>query len=94
MRLFDENGYLDMGEIIGTGYPFIFIVGGRGIGKTYGALKYVYENDIFFMYMRRTQSQIDLVNKEQFNPFNAINADLGVYVRPKRSLNTTASLKT
>lgn len=83
MKLFDDNGYLDMGEIIGTGYPFIFIVGGRGIGKTYGALKYVYENDIFFMYMRRTQSQIDLVNKEQFNPFNAINADLGVYVRPK-----------
>lgn len=83
MRLFDDNGYLDMASIIGTGYPFIFIVGGRGTGKTYGALKYVSENDIFFMYMRRTQSQIELVNKDQFNPFNAINEDTGERIRPR-----------
>lgn len=83
MRLFDDSGYLDMGSIITSGYPFIFIVGGRGIGKTYGALKYVYESGVFFMYMRRTQSQIELVNKVQFNPFNAINEDTGSNVQPR-----------
>ena len=52
--------------------PFTFIVGGRGTGKTYGALKHVYDNNIRFMLMRRTQAQCDLINKPEFNPFKAL----------------------
>ena len=57
--------------------PFIFCVGGRGTGKTYGALKYVLENDIKFLYMRRTQSQADLINRPEFTPFKAVSRDTG-----------------
>lgn len=82
-NLYDENGYLDIKSILATDIPYIFIVGGRGIGKTYGALKEAYENDIFFMYMRRTQSQVDLVNKKEFNPFRSYSEDTGVVIEPK-----------
>lgn len=83
MKMFLDNGYLDVGAILAARYPFVFIVGGRGIGKTYGMLKYALDNEIFFMYMRRTQTQTDMVNKEEFNPFNAINADDGRQIIPR-----------
>lgn len=83
MKLYDENGYLCFDEILKTKLPFIFIVGGRGSGKTYGALKYFYEHDICFMYLRRTQAQIDLVSKPEYSPFKKINSDLGISIESK-----------
>lgn len=83
LQLYDAAGYLDIRAILDTGSPFIFIVGGRGIGKTYGALKTAVEDGRFFMYMRRTQSQVDIVNKSEFNPFNSINRDMGIDIRPR-----------
>lgn len=58
--------------------PFIFCVGGRGTGKTYGALKYCLEKDVRFLYMRRTQSQADLINRSEFSPFKAVSSDMGI----------------
>ena len=42
--LYLKSGYLNYSEVLDSGVPFIFIVGGRGTGKTYGALKWVHEN--------------------------------------------------
>lgn len=78
MKLYDDSGYLNIDTIVRTGLPFIFIVGGRGIGKTFGALKYVVENNIKFILMRRTQSQVDLINKPEFSPFKSLNEELGI----------------
>lgn len=75
MNIYLPNGYLDIRKILGTNIPFIFIVGGRGTGKTYGALKTIIEDEIQFMYLRRTQSQVDLVNKPEFTPFKKLNSD-------------------
>lgn len=55
--------------------PFIFVVGGRGTGKTYGALKYVLDNNVRFGYMRRTQAQADVISKPEFSPFKAVLRD-------------------
>lgn len=71
-RLYNENGYLNIDYIIGCKQPFIFCVGGRGTGKTYGLLKYVLDNKIPFIYMRRTQAQADIISKPEFSPFKAI----------------------
>lgn len=73
--LYDSNGYIDMRKIIvlADDFPLSFIVGGRGTGKTYGALKTVVEDRIKFILMRRTQAQLDLVNKPDFCPFKAHN---------------------
>ena len=43
INLYLDNGYLDMRSIMETDFPFIFVPGARGIGKTYTALKTVTE---------------------------------------------------
>lgn len=71
-KLYNDNGYLNIDYILGSRQPFIFCVGGRGTGKTYGILKYVLDNKIPFIYMRRTQAQADIISKPEFSPFKAI----------------------
>lgn len=62
---------------IGKGYTFNFIIGGRGIGKTYGLFKYVTEEKIKHIYLRRTGTEIDVCSREEANPYKKINEDLG-----------------
>lgn len=76
MGIYLNNGYLDIEKILRYKQPFNFVVGGRGTGKTYGALKSAYESNTRLMLMRRTQAQCDLINKPEFNPYKAINADI------------------
>lgn len=76
MGIYLDNGYLDIEKILEYKQPFNFVVGGRGTGKTYGALKSAYESNTRLMLMRRTQAQCDLINKPEFNPYKAINADI------------------
>lgn len=78
--LYLDNGYLNIEYILKFKMPFNWIVGGRGTGKTYGALKYCYENSKKFIYLRRTQTQIDLIVNNQFNPFKTINKDLNINI--------------
>ncbi len=65
-----ESGYLDIRSIKQSGYPFIFIIGARGTGKTFGALTDAILNKEKFAFMRRTQSQVDLIRDAEFSPFN------------------------
>ena len=83
MSIYLQNGYLDIEKILSYNMPFTWIVGGRGTGKTYGALKYAYESHTRFILMRRTQAQTDLINKPEFNPYKAINQDLGADIQVK-----------
>lgn len=76
MELFSENGYVDIKKILSLKIPFTFVIGGRATGKTYTTLKTVIEERIPFMYMRRLQSQADLINKPEFSPFKSLNVDL------------------
>lgn len=83
MSIYLSSGYLDIEKILSYKMPFNFVVGGRATGKTYGALKTAYENRIRFILMRRTQTQCDLINKPEFNPYKAINMDLGSNITVK-----------
>lgn len=87
-KLYLENGYLNFDWIITQSVkkhcPFIFIVGGRGTGKTYGALKHCVENDRHFVFMRSLDKQIDLLYSPELMPFNAINEDLNVNIQPNK----------
>lgn len=75
--LYLDSGFLNFDYIMRYGTTFNFIIGGRGIGKTYGALKYIVENDKRFFFMRRTQSQIDTIAIPEFSPFKSLNFDFG-----------------
>ena len=82
MRLYDSNGYVNIPEILKHEAVFIFIYGGRGTGKTYGALKEMKDGDHKFIYMRRLQSQTDIVKKDNMQPYKTLNDDMGWTVRP------------
>ena len=77
-NLFLENGYVDMARIIEQKYPFILMTGARGTGKTYGALKYVIEHKMKFIYMRRTKLQADVISSPEMSPFAPVCDDMSV----------------
>ena len=80
MNIYDDNGYLSIPAVMSCDSTFIFCIGGRGTGKTYGALKYIIDNKIKFMLMRRTQNQCDMINKPEFSPFKALERDTGILI--------------
>jgi hypothetical protein len=77
MNIYQDSGYIDIRKILSLGLAFNFIVGGRATGKTYTSLETVIEDNIKFIYMRRTQSQADLINKPEFSPYKSLNRDFG-----------------
>lgn len=74
-NLYIPSGYVNIKGILEMGYPFNFIWGGRGTGKTYGALKTAIEDHKIFMYTRSKQVQTDMVNQPEFSPFKKLNSD-------------------
>ena len=79
-NLYTSDGWIDAAQIVESPCPFVLAIGGRGIGKTYGVLLELYNRSIPFIYMRRTQSQLDAVTIPALNPFNQINTDNGYNV--------------
>lgn len=79
-----STGYLDMEYIMEQKYPFTFVVGGRGIGKTYTSMKMLRELSIKFILMRRTQTQADMICEPEFSPWKRLNADLGWSITAKK----------
>lgn len=75
--LYTAAGWVDAARLIDCPEPFVIGLGGRGIGKSYGVLRELYERQIPFIYMRRTQTQIDAVSVQALNPYNQISADIG-----------------
>ena len=78
MGLYLDNGYADIPGILNRGMTFNFCIGGRGTGKTYGALRHVLNTGIKFILMRKTQSQLDSIARPDTNPFKSPVRDLGV----------------
>lgn len=58
-----------MHYILDLPYTYIFVIGGRGTGKTYGVLRDMLDRQTKFILMRRTQAQVDMINKPEFSPF-------------------------
>ena len=77
MQYYNQAGYLDFRKIRDQGYPFNLVIGGRGTGKTYGALESSIEDGKIWCYMRRTQTQTDIINKPEFSPLRPICRDHG-----------------
>lgn len=79
---YTQDGYIDFDKLYQKDKSiFKFILGARGTGKTFGELKY-WINKLRgtgnkFIFMRRTQTQIDLVKTPELNPFLALEYELG-----------------
>lgn len=79
MKLYNHNGYANMRDIIlKSETPFLLVIGGRGTGKTYTSILTLLQEQIKFIYLRRTSAQMELVSKTEFSPIVKIGADLGM----------------
>lgn len=76
MRIFRDDGYLDVESIAGSA-TYIFMVLARGTGKTFGTLKYAIDSGQKFIYMRRTQTQADMIRTDEMSPFVSLYRELG-----------------
>lgn len=73
MKYYTKEGYIDFDGLLQEDRSVLkFIVGARGIGKTFGALKYMMDHRHKFIFMRRTQTQIDLIKTDDLNPFKSL----------------------
>ena len=79
MNLYTEEGWLDFAAIIEafTDHDFIFITGGRGIGKTYGALHYLISNNIKFVLLRRLELEAQLQSDLDSSSLRPVLEDMG-----------------
>lgn len=72
-RFYLPDGWINADAVLDDPATFCVCVGGRGIGKTFGILKAVLERGMKFIYLRRTQAQIDTIKLRELNPFKAVN---------------------
>lgn len=70
MKIYQDNGYPDIERIVSYGYPYIFMIGGRGTGKTCSTLMWARKNKKHIFFLRRTGEDAITVNNQQFSPFN------------------------
>ena len=89
--LYGTNGFVDMRSLISLNYPITIIIGARGTGKTYGALKTYIEDKKPFILMRRTQSELEEIIRPEFNPFKSLNNDMGWNIIPSKVGKSTAA---
>ena len=80
MGLYLPSGYLDFRGLRNRGYPYNLLMGGRGTGKTYGALLTSVEDQLAFAFMRRRQAQVDIINSPEFSPMRPICRDTGLQI--------------
>lgn len=71
-KLYHANGFFKAKRVIDSPAPFTLVVGGRGTGKTYGVLEELYIRRALYIYLRRTQAQIDIAMSQEFNPWKPI----------------------
>ena len=84
-RIYNNDGWVNWDYIVKQKCAFTMVVGARGVGKTYGLMKYLIENGIPFIYLRRLRTQLDLCASNEGNPFNKLNADLDMAIRPQNT---------
>ena len=76
-KFYTPEGWVNAAHVLDNPATFCVCVGGRGIGKTFGILKEIIDRNLHFIYLRRTQTQIDTIKLKELNPFRSINMVCG-----------------
>ena len=76
MKLYTPEGWLDTKHIEEVAdkndISFIIIIGKRQVGKTYGVLKLMLDEDKRFIFMRRVKVELEMLEKNVNSPFEKI----------------------
>lgn len=76
MKLYLKNGFLDVPHVAEVAdrnnIAFIVMIGKRQIGKTYGVLKFMLDEQKEFILLRSVMAEMDMLKRNVANPFDAI----------------------
>ena len=76
MNIYTQDGWLDVPHIAEiadrNGINFIVIIGKRQVGKTYGVLKYMIDEDKRFLLTRRVKIELEMLERNVNSPFEKI----------------------
>ena len=76
MKLYLKNGFLDVPHVAEVAdrnnISFIIIIGKRQIGKTYGVLKFMLDEQKHFILLRSVMAEMDMLKHNVASPFDAI----------------------
>ena len=78
--LYLPSGYLNAEGVLDTPFTFIWCVGARAVGKTYGFSLWPFlhlKAGEKFLLLRRTQTQVEAITAPGFSPFEVYNRDMG-----------------
>ena len=89
-KLYTSEGWINANLLLDCPEPFVVALGGRGIGKSYSVLAELLHRETPFIYMRRTQTQLDAITVPQLNPYNQIAADEGISIITQKLSKHTA----
>lgn len=84
-KIYTSSGWVNWDYILEQEASFISVVGARGVGKTYGAMRKLIEDQKKFIYLRRLKSQLDQCGKLEGNPFKKLNEDMDRNIKPYSS---------
>lgn len=91
MDLYGAEGYLDIEAIKKS--PFMWLIGARRTGKTYGVSKYLLEHKRKFMYIRRTTGELDFAMSQRNFAFKNMEAE-GFFLEGVRDGKYNYSIQT
>lgn len=73
ISLYTDGGWLNTPALASTGAWMIVLIGKRQVGKTYGVLKYMLDENLTFLYLRRTLEEYEIMTADpELNPFLAL----------------------
>lgn len=75
-KRYTKDGWVDMARIFDNGVPWNILIGGRQIGKTYGAFWELMHRDIFFLFLRRTEDELISIQDPELDPMRPVNEDI------------------
>lgn len=84
-KIYTSSGWVNWDYILNQQASFISVVGARGVGKTYGVMRKLIEEQKKFIYLRRLKSQLDQCGKLEGNPFKKLNEDMDRNIKPYSS---------
>lgn len=92
MNIYNENGYLNAPEIANTGAWLIVIISARQrFGKTYNVLKYMLDQNLKHILLRRSTSEFNSITaSELLNPYKAFEPGYHVGLFPRAGMATIA----
>lgn len=84
-KIYTDKGFVNWDYLFNNTRAFCMVTGPRATGKTYGLFKFLIEQNIRFLYLRRLKTQLEQCSSEAANPFKKLNYDLGWNIQPFRS---------